>query len=255
MFRKHINTKKKEQKDRIVWRSHEVTRIEAFSDAVFAFALTLLIVSLEVPRSFNDLLYNMTGFLPFALCFLLVFYVWRVQYIFFRRYGLHDAYTISINGILIFMVLFFVYPLKFLSTFLTQSWMIGLFHADANQLHALTINERQEPMLMFIYSGGYLGIFILFTLMYYHAWKKRSELNLTRSEVFETRTDLYSHLIMAGFGLTSIILALIGTIWAISLSGLIYAFIPIPLLLMYRRRDKIHRIKFEQFGKVSAESE
>ena len=58
--------------------------------------------------------------------------------------------------------------------------MIGLFHIDANQLHLLTINESQGPMLILIYSGGYLSIFILFTLMYYHAWKKRNELKSYR---------------------------------------------------------------------------
>src|SRR6267143_1298112 len=37
------------------WRSHEISRIEGLSDAVFAFAVTLLVVSLEVPKTFNDL--------------------------------------------------------------------------------------------------------------------------------------------------------------------------------------------------------
>ena len=36
-------------------RGGEVKRIETFSDAVFAFAVTLSIVSLEVPKSFEEL--------------------------------------------------------------------------------------------------------------------------------------------------------------------------------------------------------
>ena len=35
------------------WRGQEITRIEGLSDAVFAFAITLPVVSLEVPKTFK----------------------------------------------------------------------------------------------------------------------------------------------------------------------------------------------------------
>jgi uncharacterized membrane protein len=58
------------------WRSHEITRIEGFSDAVFAFAVTLLVVSLEVPRTFDELAGAMQGFIAFALGSALLFVIW-----------------------------------------------------------------------------------------------------------------------------------------------------------------------------------
>src|SRR5438132_2805264 len=103
------------------WRSHEVSRIEGLSDAVFAFAVTLLVVSLEVPKTFADLMTVMRGFGAFAISFTLLFIVWFNQYKFFRRYGLQDNLTVILNAVLLFVVLFYVYPLTFLFSFLLSS--------------------------------------------------------------------------------------------------------------------------------------
>jgi hypothetical protein len=68
-------------------RGREVTRLESFSDAVFGFALTLLVVSLEVPKSFADLIDAMQGFPGFAVCFTMLAMLWNSHYKFSRRYG------------------------------------------------------------------------------------------------------------------------------------------------------------------------
>ena len=55
-------------------RHHEITRIEAFSDAVFALTLTLLVVSLEV-HTYQALMLLARAFLPFACCFALLIWI------------------------------------------------------------------------------------------------------------------------------------------------------------------------------------
>src|SRR5690242_5775164 len=105
------------------WRGGEIARIEGLSDAVFAFAVTLLVVSLEVPKTFNELMAVMRGFFAFAICFALLMQVWHEQYRFFRRYNLQDSASVFLNCVLLFLVLFYVYPLKFLFTLLINAWM------------------------------------------------------------------------------------------------------------------------------------
>ena len=85
MFRKAIANKLEGDKNVFRHRGHEIRRIEAFSDAVFAFAVTLLIVSLEVPKSFEELMVTMRGFFAFGVSFVLLMMIWYEQNIFFSQ--------------------------------------------------------------------------------------------------------------------------------------------------------------------------
>src|ERR1051326_8106416 len=98
------------------WRGGSVSRLGGFSDAGFGFALTLLVVSLEVPRTFDGLLAAFTELGAFAVNFMLLFFIWTRHFLFFRRYGLEDGITTVLNGALLFLVLFYVYPLKFMNS-------------------------------------------------------------------------------------------------------------------------------------------
>src|SRR5689334_20313949 len=95
-------------------RSREVSRLEGLSDAVFGFAITLLVVSLEVPNTFDELMTLMRGFVAFAASFAVLIMIWYEHYTFFRRYGLEDLWIIVLNSALLFVVVLYIYPLKFM---------------------------------------------------------------------------------------------------------------------------------------------
>jgi len=206
MLRKHI-FRDKAKIDSIRWRLHEPTRLEAFSDAVIAFAITLVAISLEVPRTFEALSIMMKGFYAFGICFLFLVLIWHEQYRFFRRFGLQDTRTTALNLMLLFMVIYLVYPLKFLFTFLTRGNDEILENGEV--VHKFTSNI-QICELMIIYGVGYFIIYILLIAMYSHALKRKDDILLSRLEVYNTRTYIYSYLGCLGIVLLSLSLAVIG---------------------------------------------
>lgn len=183
------------------FRNREISRLEGLSDAVFGFAITLLIVSLEVPKTSGELIETMRGFIAFAFTFFILFTIWHRQFQYFRRYGLEDNVAIALNGALLFVVLFFVYPLKFLATYLVGRLMGGsrLVTLD-NGVTERIVNPEHMPWLFGIYGLGFAAVFTVFALLYRHALSKRDELSLTEVEVFEARHSVKLFSLIAALG-------------------------------------------------------
>ena len=157
-------------------RGREVSRLEGFSDAVFGFALTLLVVSLEVPEDFPALKQTLSGFLPFAATFAVVSWIWFEHYLFFLHYKVEDHLTVLFNLMLLFVVLFFAYPLKFVLTRLVGGWTgLGLPHADPGYTAA------DARLLMVAYSAGFVAVFGLLALFYWNALRQRARSGSSRS--------------------------------------------------------------------------
>ncbi len=170
------------------------SRLDGFSDVVFGFALTLLVVSLEVPKGFDELHALWAGFIPFAVSFLLLMLVWYGHYSFFRRFGTHDAGTMWLNGVLLFVVLFYVYPLKFL--FLSAFDQVGVFNEPSHV---------REVVVLF--SAGFSAIYFLFAALYANGYRQRSSLELNPLERMLTRHAIVEESGAAVVGLVVIALA------------------------------------------------
>jgi uncharacterized membrane protein len=183
-------------KDGFRLRGTAMSRIDGFSDVVFGFALTLLVVSLEVPHTYDQFHAALLGFFPFAVCFFFLILVWMAHFRFFRRYGLHDLGTLWINSALLFSMLFYVYPVKFL-------------FAVASGVHVEHVfsNPYQQREMMEVYGLGFSAIYFCLAALYLNAWRQRRQLGLSAIEVTITLADFSDKLGDAFIGLLCVLIA------------------------------------------------
>jgi hypothetical protein len=92
------------------------------------------------------------------------------------------------------------------------------------------MQEQQMPELMMIYGAGFIAVYTIFLLLYFHAYRKREELDLNEVEVLMTKDAMLTFLLLMGIGLTSVLIAALGGVKYINWSGLAYASI-FPVLL------------------------
>ena len=125
--------------------------------------------------------------------------IWYAHYTFFRRYGLEDGPTIVLNAVLLFLVLFYVYPLKFMFGAMVES-VFGLGPGLAGSM-----TRAQGSVLLIVYGAGFVAVFLTLTLLYYRAWRARDRLDLDALERYDTRTSLEHYSLYVLIGLLSVV--------------------------------------------------
>lgn len=168
-------------------RGRDVTRLEGLADGVFALALTLLILSAEVPKTFGELQETIKGLPVFAICFAAIMWCWAEHYKLSRRYGLCDKTMVVLNSFLLFVVLFYVYPLKFLFSLVVS---VLIFRTSRTPAGAALITDPQVPQLFLLCGVGFASVAFMFLLMHRHALKHSQDLDLTPAEVVLTRGEV-----------------------------------------------------------------
>ncbi|MGL6291314.1 MAG: TMEM175 family protein [Silanimonas sp.] len=159
-------------------RGDRTTRLEAFVDAAFAFALTLVIVMVgDLPRTAAELQDAAKSIPAFAACFWLLATFWRGHVDWSERFGLDDGRSRGLSLLLIFLVLVFVFPLRIVfATFfawISGGWLpVGFDFEDSTDI--------QLMFQMFALAFGSMGATLW--ALNLHAWRCRAALGLDATE-------------------------------------------------------------------------
>ena len=210
--------------DGFLERGEQVTRLEAFVDAAFAFAVTLLVISLDaIPDTIPALVEAMKGVPAFAVSFAQIALFWHAHAGWSKRYGMDDATGTLLSLLLVFLVLVYVYPLKIVYGSLFYWISGGWFPTPAR------IDSLGDLVSMFIvYAVAFATLSGTMTALYAHAWRRRRELGLSPEEAAMTRGHVAAWAWGVVVALLSLVVALVLSrshsipVWLTGAPGMVY---------------------------------
>jgi uncharacterized membrane protein len=148
----------------------ETARLEAFSDGVFAIAITLLVLEIKVPR-FSEpassatlsqaLLREWPAYLALITSFFTVLIMWVHHHIVFRMVRRADARLMFVNGLLLLFISVVPFPTAVMSEYL---------------------GTPAAPAACTLYAGFFFGISICFQLLRRAAFRPHVVMRNARPE-------------------------------------------------------------------------
>jgi uncharacterized membrane protein len=217
-------------------RGVNMTRIEVFIDAAFAFAVTMLVISFDrIPQTFAEIIVAIKGIPAFGVAVVQLVWIWHAHSQWSERFGLKDAKTVALSTALLIVVLIYIYPMRIMLAGMF-SWLSGGYLPSDFMLESVG-----ELVAMFVFLGcGFVAFCLVFLLMYQHALVRRSELRLNEYEVYQTETSALVWSGSAVIGVLSIGLALVLPPRWLPFAGFGYSLMGvwIPLAMTWRNRSQ-----------------
>ena len=221
-------------------RGREVTRIEAFVDAAFAFAVTLLVISLEVPDNAQAMIEALKGVPAFAASFSLLAMIWWAHASWSRSYGLDDGRSVVLSLLLVFLVLVYVYPLRIIFSMFFNWISVGWLPSNV-----IIGSDRDLQVMFSAYALAWTTLGCVVVALYRHAWRLRDALGLDRGERIELRAALAALWMIPATG--AVALAFLGFAQLIGkpdlspFSGFAYALMSFTGLVAMRAQRRAER--------------
>src|SRR5207253_5541422 len=168
-------------------RGMEMTRLETFIDAAFAFAISMLVIAAQqIPDNIQALLAAFKN-VPTFICSIAVLGIfWRGHWLWSRRYGLEDGVSILISWAMLVTILIFIYPLK---AIFGAMWYF-LSSGQVGQRFSLHTTESEARAIFAIYALGTIAVSAEILLLNFRAWQLREPLRLNAWETTTTREEL-----------------------------------------------------------------
>ncbi len=208
------------QQGRIL-RGENMSRIETFVDAAFAFAFTMLVISIdEIPQSPQELLLLSRDIPAFVLSASLIGSVWLAHSTWSRNFGLQDKLTMFLSLGLVMLMLIFVYPIKLMVQASVVYLSQGRLGTDLFSNPGWSDNSVAD--LFAFFSLGFAALSLLIVALYQNTLRFRAPLKLNGVEIAYCQRNTLTWAVICGVALVSCLIGLFASERWITFAGYIY---------------------------------
>ena len=138
-----------------ILRGENMSRIETFVDAAFAFAFTMLVISIDqIPTNPEELLELSRDIPAFLISAIIIGSIWVTHANWSRHFGLQDSATLYLSLALVMLVLVFVYPIKLMAQ---ASVLYSSGDALGTDIFVLGGWDDNQVAILFIYFGLWIN--------------------------------------------------------------------------------------------------